>query len=61
MTISLVGERGQITIPKAIRQRLGIKPKSVVILEEREGGILIRPAATIPIRALTEEELSGMR
>ena len=55
MSVSLVGERGQLTIPKDIRKRLGIKPRSAVILEEKDGVLLIRPAATVPIRIFSDE------
>jgi len=35
-----VAERGQVTIPKRLRDRLGIGPKAVVNFEE-EGGRLV--------------------
>ena len=55
MSVNVVGERGQITIPKEIRERLGIKPRSAVILEVRPEGLLIRPTATVPIRIFSDE------
>ncbi len=39
---SKVGERGQITIPKTLRDRLGIRPGQSVEFEELDGSILIR-------------------
>jgi AbrB family looped-hinge helix DNA binding protein len=60
MTIGVVGERGQITIPKEIRQRLGIKPKSAVILEEKDGVLLVRPAAAVPIRIFSDEFIAEL-
>lgn len=39
---SRMGERGQITIPKVLRDRLGLRPGQVVRFEESEGGIVIR-------------------
>lgn len=39
---SKVGERGQITIPKALRDRLGIRPGQRVEFEEVADGIVIR-------------------
>ena len=39
---SVVGERGQVTIPKEIRDRFGIRPGEVVVFEEREGTIVLR-------------------
>ena len=38
-----VGPRGQIVIPKIIREYLRIEPGSVVEMEVREGVLLIRP------------------
>jgi len=52
---SKVGKRGTIVIPAAIRRRLKIEEGAVVIVEEREGGILIRPAAVMPIEMYTAE------
>jgi antitoxin PrlF len=37
---STIGERGQVTIPKALRDRLGLKPGAELEFEE-EGGKLI--------------------
>ncbi len=35
-----VAERGQITIPKSLRERLGIKPGTVLDFEESEGRLV---------------------
>jgi AbrB family looped-hinge helix DNA binding protein len=55
MSVSLVGERGQVTIPKEIRDRLGIKPHSAVIMEESGNTLVIRPARTVPVRVYSDE------
>lgn len=52
---SRVGKRGTIVIPAAIRRRLKIEEGTVVMVEEREDGVLIRPAAVIPIEMYTPE------
>jgi len=39
---SVVGERGQITIDKAIRERLGIKPKDIAVQEVVDGQVVVR-------------------
>lgn len=52
---SRVGKRGTIVIPAAIRRRLKIEEGAVVMVEEREDGVLIRPAAVIPIEMYTPE------
>jgi len=38
MSTVIVGERGQITIPKEMRKRLGIAPKTPVLVEIRDEG-----------------------
>ena len=40
-----VGERGQITIPKDIRQRFGIKPNAEVRFEVVDGTIVLKKVA----------------
>ena len=53
---SRVGERGQVTIPKALRTRYGVKAGQEVLFEEHEEGMLIRkvplPHEDDPLRAL---------
>ena len=39
-----VGPKGQIVIPKVIREYLGIEPGAEVILEVKEEGLLIKPS-----------------
>ena len=39
--ISKVGERGQITIDKSIRDELGIKPKDIAVQEVVDGRVVI--------------------
>ena len=46
---SKVGRRGTVVLPAKLRRRLGIEEGSFVIAEEREDGILIRPATVLPV------------
>lgn len=46
--LSKVGKRGTIVIPAPLRRRLGIEEGTLVMAEEREGGVLIRPAVAVP-------------
>lgn len=39
---SRVGPKGQVVVPKAIRDRLGIAPGDVVVVEEFDGAVRIR-------------------
>ncbi len=46
--VSIVGQRGSIVIASRLRERLGITEGMVVLQEEREGGVWIRPAQVTP-------------
>jgi AbrB family looped-hinge helix DNA binding protein len=52
---SRVGRRGTVVLPAKLRRRLGIEEGSFVVAEERAGGILIRPAAVLPVEIYTPE------
>lgn len=43
-----VGPKGQVVIPKAIRDRVGIGPGDHVFFDEEQGGVRIRKAITDP-------------
>ncbi len=50
---SVVSEKGQVTIPKPLRDRLGIRPGEVLIFEEEEGRLVARKAvAQDPVDAV---------
>lgn len=42
---AVVAERGQVTIPKPLRQRLGITPKTVLDFHEENGRLIAVKAA----------------
>jgi len=54
----VVSERGQITLPAAMRRRLGIKAGGVVVVEDRDGELVIRPAAVVELAAYSDEEIA---
>lgn len=39
-----VDDRGRVLIPKEIRERVGLEPGSLVLVNADEGGIHLRPA-----------------
>lgn len=43
---SKVGAQGTVRIPAALRERFGIEEGTLIIAEEREDGVLIRPAGS---------------
>ncbi len=42
---AVVSEKGQVTIPKALRTRLGIRPGSVLEFDDDRGRLVARKAA----------------
>ena len=55
MESAKVGKRGSIIVPAKLRKRFGIEEGTIVIAEEKEDGILIRPAVVVPIERYTPE------
>ena len=50
-----VGKRGTIVLPAALRRRFGLEEGSVLIAEEHENGILLRPATVVALEIYTDE------
>lgn len=55
MESAKVGKRGAIIVPARLRRRFGIEEGAMVIAEEQEDGILIRPAVVVPVERYTPE------
>jgi antitoxin PrlF len=49
---SVVSEKGQITIPKSMRDRLGIRPGVAVEFREEQGRLIVEKA---PSRSVVDE------
>lgn len=47
-----VQEKGQVTLPSEVRNKLGLKKGDLVAVEETQNGILITPQAAIAMEAL---------
>lgn len=52
---SKVGKRGTVVISARFRRKFGIEEGSLVIAEEREDGVLIRPAVAVPVEVYTPQ------
>ena len=52
MPVATITTKGQITIPKLIRERLGVRPGDRVVFREREDGEIVMEAATVDVRSL---------
>jgi AbrB family looped-hinge helix DNA binding protein len=55
MEAAKVGKRGAIIVPAKLRKRFGIEEGSMVTAEEKDDGILIRPAVIVPVERYTPE------
>ena len=53
MQSARVGKRGAIVVPAKLRKRFGIEEGGIVIADEKDDGILIRPAMVVPLERYT--------
>ena len=44
-----IGKRGTIVLPAKLRRRYGFEEGTMVVAEESEYGVLLRPAAVLPL------------
>jgi antitoxin PrlF len=59
MTMKLTS-KGQVTIPRKLREHDGLLPETEVSFEMAEGGVLIRPTAAARVQRL-REAIAGSR
>jgi antitoxin PrlF len=52
--LSMVQEKGQVTIPSEIRRKLGLKKGDLVSFVETDKGVVIKPAEVIVTESLDE-------
>ena len=52
-----VSNRGQVTLPAAMRKRLGIKGGDVVIVEDRGTEIVLKPAVVLEIQQYSDDDI----
>lgn len=56
----VVSPRGQITLPKSVRDRFRLMPGSVLLLREEEGRLVLDPAAVTPIVHYSDAEVERL-
>ena len=54
----VVSSRGQITLPAGLRKRLGIKSGDVVILEERDNEVVLKPGIVLEVQHYSDEQIA---
>jgi AbrB family looped-hinge helix DNA binding protein len=50
-----VGKRGTIVLPAKLRKRYGFEEGTMIVAEESEYGVLLRPAAVLPVEIYSPE------
>lgn len=59
MSMTRMGKKGQVSIPKAILDQLGIEPETVMLVEAGDdGSILLRPAGVYPVELYSDTRVS---
>jgi len=61
MTSVRVQAKGQVTIPKEIRDKLNVKPGDLVVFVETDTGVMVKPAAVMTDEHLREEVAAVVR
>jgi antitoxin PrlF len=54
----VVSSRGQITLPAALRKRLGIRSGDVVIVEERGNEVILKPGIVLEVQHYSDEQIA---
>ena len=52
-----INDRGTLTLPKELRQRLGVAGNSQIVAEDTDEGVLLRAGATFPVEIYSEKRL----
>jgi bifunctional DNA-binding transcriptional regulator/antitoxin component of YhaV-PrlF toxin-antitoxin module len=53
-----INKRGTLTLPRALRERIGLSGEGQVVAEETSEGILIRAGVTFPVEIYTGERVA---
>jgi len=54
----IVSTRGQITLPADIRKQFGIKSGEPIIIEDRNGELVLKPATVLELEMYTPEQVA---
>jgi AbrB family looped-hinge helix DNA binding protein len=53
-----ISKKGQVTLPAELRKKMGLEAGGTVIAEERNGELVLRPAAVVEIDLYTDEQIA---
>jgi len=51
--------RGQLTLPAEVREKFGLEEGSVMTLEDRDGAIILRPAALLEVEIYGQDQIQS--
>jgi bifunctional DNA-binding transcriptional regulator/antitoxin component of YhaV-PrlF toxin-antitoxin module len=59
MNVIKLGKKGQVSIPRAVLQRLGVQDEQLLLVDTTDdGAILLRPAGAYPIAMYSDERIA---
>jgi len=53
-----INSRGQLTLPANMRRQLGLMKGGHVSIEEKDGTLVLRPAAMVEVEMYTDERIA---
>jgi AbrB family looped-hinge helix DNA binding protein len=56
-----VQAKGQVTIPKEIREKLNLQPGDLVVFVDTEDGVMVKPAVVVTNDSLREDVTAVIR
>lgn len=61
MTTLALSKRGSLTLPPELRRKLGLDKvrNPMLLVEERDGGLFLQPAAAVPVRDLPKAQIKA--
>lgn len=61
MTTLALSKRGSLTLPPALRRKMGLDKLSnpLFLVEERDGGLFLQPAVAMPVRDLPKAKIQA--
>ncbi len=61
MTTLALSKRGSLTLPPELRRKLGLDKlrNPLLLVEEREGGLFLHPAAALPLRDIPKAQIKA--
>ena len=61
MTTLPLSKRGSLTLPPALRRKMGLDKlrNPMLLVEERDGGLFLQPAMALPVRDIPRAQIEA--